>query len=180
MLTQWCNMQNQMEIVEQRKLSSLMSPQTLIRMLMRQSSISFTRWSNLQIKEIIENPNHTKLEITFDNARNFKSKEFLYGATKALGLKYPHLKLLRWVPLCPCHGKTDLDRRFSSVTSWVNTFHRNERIGSVEKMTDVLNEGIKGSNKRRREIGKTQFLRQRISLSFLLDQQLQIMLRLTR
>ena len=73
--------------------------------------------SQSPIKEILEDPSHTKLEVTCDNARNYKSKEFVYGATKGMFKRYPHLKLIRWAPLCPCHGKTDLDRRFSSFTT---------------------------------------------------------------
>ena len=69
------------------------------------------------IKEIISNTAYTHLEVSFDNAPAYKSHEFLYGCTKVLSQKYPHLQVIRWVPLCPCHGKTDLDRRFSSFSS---------------------------------------------------------------
>ena len=41
------------------------------------------------VKEILEDPQHTKLEITHDNAPNYKSKDFLYEATEGLFKKFP-------------------------------------------------------------------------------------------
>ena len=110
--------------------------------------------SQSPMKEIIENQKFTKLEVTHDNAPCYISKEFLYGVTKGLFRKYPHLRILRWVPLAPCHGKTDLDRRFSNFTTWINSFELNKRIGSIEQMKIVLTDGITGSNIRRQERGE--------------------------
>ena len=105
------------------------------------------------IKEIMEDKSKTMVEISHDNPPNYKSKEFLYGCTKTLSKMYPHWKLIQWVPLAPLHGKTNLDRRFSSFTSWINTFQLSERIGTVKKMERVLIDGATGSNIRRRERG---------------------------
>ena len=44
------------------------------------------------LKEIIEKTKFTKIEVTFDNASNYISKEFLYGCTKGLCKMYPHIK----------------------------------------------------------------------------------------
>ena len=74
------------------------------------------------IKEILENPRHTKVEICFDHASNYISRNFLYGCTKTICQMYSHIRLIRWAPLAPCHGKTNLDRRFSNFTSWINTY----------------------------------------------------------
>ena len=105
------------------------------------------------LKEIMENKNHTHVEMTFDHASNYISKEYLYGCTKVIAQKYPHIRLIRWAPLCPCHGKTDLDRRFSSFTSWITTHQYSNRIGSAKKMVEVINSGVVGSNLRRKELG---------------------------
>ena len=105
------------------------------------------------IKELLEDKTKTMVEICHDNAPNYKSKEFLYGCTKTLSKMFPHWKLVQWVPLAPLHGKTNLDRRFSSFTSWIRTFQLSERIGSVKKMQQVLNDGAIGNNIRRRELG---------------------------
>ena len=105
------------------------------------------------IKKVLEDKKHTRLEVTFDNARNYISQEFVYGCTKTMFKKFPHLRLIRWVPLCTNHGKTNLDRRFSSFTSWVNAFQANAKIGSIEQMEKVLRDGIKGGNIRRQEMG---------------------------
>ena len=103
----------------------------------------------------MEDIERTKVEVTFDNASTYISKYFLYGATKRLFSKYPHLKVMviRWVPLCPVNGKTNLDHRFSNFTYFVNAFQLSQKIGSIEKMHEVLTDGIKGSNLRRREQG---------------------------
>ena len=105
------------------------------------------------IKELLEDKSKTKVEISHDNASNYKSKEFLYGCTKTLSKMYPHLKVIQWVPLAPLHGKTNLDRRFSSFTSWINTFQLSKRIGTVKQMEKVLKDGAEGSNLRRLEVG---------------------------
>ena len=55
--------------------------------------------------------------------------------------------------MCPLNGKSDLDRRFSSLTSWITTFQYSQLIDSVEKMRDVLVGGHKGSNIKRLELG---------------------------
>lgn len=69
------------------------------------------------IKEILSDKKHTKVAVTFDNARNYISHEFLHGCTKGIVQMFPHIKLIQWSPMVPCHGKSDLDRRFSSLTS---------------------------------------------------------------
>ena len=105
------------------------------------------------IKKVLEDKKYTMLEVTFDNARNYISQEFIYGCTKTMFQKFPHFRLIRWVPLCSNHGKTNLDRRFSSFTSWINAFQANAKIGSVQEMEKVLRDGIKGANIRRQEMG---------------------------
>ena len=47
------------------------------------------------IKEILENPAHTKLEVTSDNAPCYKSKYFANGVTKGMFKRYPHLREIR-------------------------------------------------------------------------------------
>ena len=66
---------------------------------------------------------------------------------------FPNLKLIRWAPLCPLHGKTHLDRRFSSITSWINKHQLSARITSINHMNSVLIAGARGANKKRRELG---------------------------
>ena len=113
-------------------------------------------WHSLNqspIKEILLDPRHTKLEISHDNAPTYKCKEFLYGATKIVSDMFPHIRVIRWAPMCPCHGKSDLDRRFTSFTSWINSFQRNKRIGTIDQMLAVLQDGAKVSNIMRREMG---------------------------
>ena len=114
-------------------------------------------WHSIQqspIKEILSDTRRTKLEVTFDNAPNYISKYFLYGCTKGIHQLYPHLKIIRYVPLCPLHGKSDLDRRFSSLTSWISTYQHSKRIESIPKMRQVLEDGHAGSNLQRRELGE--------------------------
>ena len=89
------------------------------------------------IKEILQDKSKTMIDITHDNAPNYKSKEFLYGSTKTLAKIFPHWKVVRWVPLCPLHCKTDLDQRSSSFTTSIYTHQLSEQIGSVKKMTEV-------------------------------------------
>ena len=104
--------------------------------------------------KLLKDKTKTKVIIQFDNAKNYVCKEFLYGATKRLAEKYEHLELVMWVPMAPCHGKTDLDRRFSSYTYWIRAFQYDKKIRSVPKMLEVLQDGAKGSNTQRREMGK--------------------------
>ena len=113
-------------------------------------------WSVKQspIKEILEDPAHTRVEVICDNARNYISKEFLYGCTKTLHSMFPHLKEIRWAPLCPCHGKTNLDRFYTVFTSWITTYQYSNCISSIGIMKDVLNNGAKGAEIRRREMGE--------------------------
>ena len=66
---------------------------------------------------------------------------------------FPNLKLIRWAPLCPMHWKTHLDRRFSSITRWQNTYQLKAKITSIEHMQAVLTAGKRGSNKKRMEVG---------------------------
>ena len=77
-------------------------------------------WHSLKqspIKEILSDKKHTKIAVTFDNARTYISHEFLYGCTKGIVQMFPHIKVIQWSPMVPCNGKSDLDRRFSSLTS---------------------------------------------------------------
>ena len=90
------------------------------------------------IKEILSNKKITQLEVTHDNAPNYISKEFLYGATKTITKMFPNLELVRWAPLCPLHGRTHLDRRFSNLTTWQHDYQLNTRIGSIAHMKRVL------------------------------------------
>ena len=79
------------------------------------------------------------LEFQFDTVRAQKSKEFFgYLLTRPKEI-YPKLEEITLVPFCPHHGKTDLDRSFSStVTSSVNAF---------ENMLKAIQEGIKHNEK---------------------------------
>ena len=104
----------------------------------------FHSCSQSPIREMIERK--TKLEICTDNAPPYISRFFLYGCTKGMFERFPNLRLIRWAPLAPCHGKTDLDRRFSSFSSWINTYQLSKRIDSVEMMLGVLNDGASAAN----------------------------------
>ena len=73
-----------------------------------------------EIKEIIDNPRFERLEFTFDCAPGYRSEEMVYNLTKGFALHiFPRrFKSIRYTPQCNCHGKSNLDRRFSSLTTW--------------------------------------------------------------
>ena len=73
-----------------------------------------------EMKKIWKNPRFKRLEFTFDCASNYESEEMLYNLTKGfakhvLPRRYDSI---RFSPQCHCHGKSNLDRRFSSLTTW--------------------------------------------------------------
>ena len=97
---------------------------------------------------------HTKVEVVHDNASNYISKEQIYGCTKGIHQLFPHIKAVRGAPLVTCYGKTNLDRFYTTITTWINTYQLSTCIATVEQMVQVLNNGSKGALVRARELGK--------------------------
>ena len=71
------------------------------------------------IKKILNNPRFKRIEFTFDCAATYESEKMLYFLTKGFALPcLPRIfKSVRFSPQYHCHGKSNLDRRFSSLTS---------------------------------------------------------------
>ena len=76
-----------------------------------------------EIKKIFDNPRFRRLEFTFDCASSYQSEEMVYNLTKgfALHILPRRFESIMFTPQCHCHGKSNLDRRFSSLTTWKKT-----------------------------------------------------------
>ena len=72
-----------------------------------------------EIKEIFDNPRFKRIEFTFDCASTYQSEEMVYNLTKGFAKEILPRRLdsIRFSPQCHCHGKSNLDRRFSSLTT---------------------------------------------------------------
>ena len=73
-----------------------------------------------ELKEIWTNPRFKRLEFTFDCTSTYESEEMLYNLTKGFAryILPRRFESIRFSPQCHCHGKSILDRRFSSLTTW--------------------------------------------------------------
>ena len=73
-----------------------------------------------EMKKIWKNPRFKRLEFTFDCAPSYESEEMLYNFTKGFArhILPRRFDSIRFSPQCHCHGKSNLDRRFSSLTTW--------------------------------------------------------------
>ena len=71
-----------------------------------------------EVRQIFINPRFKKIEFTFDCGSTYTSEEMIYNMTKGFALQYPdRYKSVSWIAQCHCHGKSNLDRRFSSLTA---------------------------------------------------------------
>ena len=79
---------------------------------------------------------------------SFSSTQSAHKKAKNCSEIYSNLEEISLVPFCPHHGKTDLDRSFSStVTYSVNAFENEKRIASVDDMLKAIQEGITHNEK---------------------------------
>ena len=73
--------------------------------------------------------------------------------TKGFALKFPERwKSITWSPQCHCHGKSNLDRRFSSLTAWRTSWELDEFHDTIKDIKDIhecLLHGLKTSNEAR-------------------------------
>lgn len=106
-----------------------------------------------EVKQIFDNPRFKRVEFTFDCGPGYTSEEMLYNMTKGFALRYPErYKSITWSPQCHCHGKSNLDRRFSSLTSWRTSWEQDEfhpTIKNINDIYDCLTHGLKVSNEAR-------------------------------
>ena len=91
------------------------------------------------MKKIFEDRRFKRLEFTFDCASTYQSGEMLYNLTKgfALQLLPRRFKSVRFSPQCHCHGKNNLDRRFSSLTTWKVSWENDEFHDTILNMNDL-------------------------------------------
>ena len=75
-----------------------------------------------EMKRILNNPRFKRLEFTFDCASTYQSEHMLYNLTKGFAkhMLPRRFHSIRFSPQCLCHGKSNLDRRFSSLTTWIH------------------------------------------------------------
>ena len=73
-----------------------------------------------EIQKIFNNKRFKRIEFTFDCASTYESEEMIYFLTKGFAVHcFPRkFESVRFSPQCHCHGKSNLDRRFSSLTTW--------------------------------------------------------------
>ena len=72
-----------------------------------------------ELNSIFSNPRFKRLEFTFDCASTYQSEEMVYNLTKGFAKEIlpKRFDSIRFPPQCHCHGKSNLDRRFSSLTT---------------------------------------------------------------
>ena len=75
-----------------------------------------------EMKKILNNPRFKRLEFTFDCASTYQSEHTLYNLTKGFAkhMLPRRFHSIRFSPQCHCNGKSNLDRRFSSLTTWIH------------------------------------------------------------
>ena len=73
-----------------------------------------------KIKKIFNIPRFRRIEFTFDCASTYVSEEMVYNLTYGFAKEMLPRRFdsVRFSPQCHCHGKSNLDRRFSSLTTW--------------------------------------------------------------
>ena len=98
------------------------------------------------VRKIFEDRRFKRLEFTFDCASTYQSGEMIYNLTKgfALQLLPRRFKSVRFNPQCHCHGKSNLDRRFSSLTTWRVNWENDEFHDTILNMQDLYDCYIDG------------------------------------
>ena len=92
-----------------------------------------------EMKKIFNNPRFTRLEFTFDCASTYMSQEMVYNLTKGFAEHISPRKFtsIRFSPQCHCHGKSNLDRRFSSLTSWKKNWEDDDFHDTILSIDDL-------------------------------------------
>ena len=92
-----------------------------------------------KIKEILQNPRFKRIEFTFDCANQYTSEEMLYNLTKefAQNMLPRRYDSVRWSPQCHCHGKSNLDRRLTSLTTWKTNWENDLFHDTITTMEEL-------------------------------------------
>ena len=113
-----------------------------------------------EVNSIFNNPRFKKIEFTFDCGSTYTSEEMMFNMTKGFALMFPgRYQSITWSPQCRCHCKSNLDRRFSSLTAWRTSWERDEFHPTIKNINDVydcLVSGLKVSNEARVVMDKKQ------------------------
>ena len=98
------------------------------------------------VKKIFDDRRFKRLEFTFDCAPGYQSGEMIYNLTKGFALKLlpRRFKSIRYSPQCHCYGKSNLDRRFSSLTSWRVNWENDEFHETILDINDLYKCYIEG------------------------------------
>ena len=102
-----------------------------------------------EMKKNFNNRRFKRLEFTFDCASTYQSEEMLYNMTKgfAKSILPRRFDSIRFTPQCHCHGKSNLDRRFSSLTTWKVNWEKDEFHDTILNMNDLKACYISGRDK---------------------------------
>ena len=108
-----------------------------------------------EMKKIFNNPRFKRLEFTFDCASTYVSEEMVYNLTKgfATHILPKRFDSIRYSPHCHCHGKSNLDRRFSSLTTWKQNWEKDEFHDTLMTIDDLKTCYIEGRNTSNRARG---------------------------
>ena len=88
------------------------------------------------------------VEVCHDTASHFVNTESAAFVLDHIPKKFKNLKKVLWIPFCPHHGKSDLDRFFGHVTRWLTAGESDCRIETMEIMLQALKEGVKMDHKK--------------------------------
>ena len=104
-----------------------------------------------KIRKIFNNPRFKRLEFTFDCASSYQSEEMIYNVTVDFARRTLPRRFdsIRYSPQCHCHGKSNLDRRFSSLTTWKRNWENDDfhdTIVNMEELRDCYISGRDQSN----------------------------------
>ena len=106
------------------------------------------------VKKIFDDRRFKRIEFTFDCASTYQSQEMVYNLTKGFALEMlpRRFKTVRFSPQCHCHGRSNLDRRFSSLTTWRVNWENDEfhdTITDINTLYECYIEGRDLSNQGR-------------------------------
>ena len=92
-----------------------------------------------QVKAIFDEPRFKRIEFSFDCGPSYQSKWQIYFLTKGFALEMlpRRFESIRWSPRCHCHGKSNLDRRFSSLTTWKTNWENDEFHDTILNIDDL-------------------------------------------
>ena len=102
-----------------------------------------------EIRKILMNARFKRVEFTFDCASTYQSEQMIYNLTKqfALDMLPKRFESIRFSPQCHCHGKSNLDRRFSSLTTWKKNWEDDDFHDTIMNMKDLKDCYVEGRNK---------------------------------